>query len=250
MPGSAVTRLICAPWAGVNDLPTKRPDLDDDVWDDLLWQASETLYSFTARQFSGGCESYAVLDDDEPGASARRLPVDPVASSGWAGTPGRRPGGGAALRGRLVVGLPGPYVTEVLAVLRDGVEIDGYRTRLPAGRVWPTNGRPWPGDGSVAFRYRHGRPPPIGGRNSVVTLALEYAKAMSGGRCNLPRRVESIAREGVTISMLNSFQMIGEGRTGVYEIDLWLREVNPQGLTALPSVWSPDVRRARRSVEP
>lgn len=232
--------MVCAPWATVADLPEKRPDLTDDTYEDLLWQASETLYQLSARQFSGGCSSTAVVGgrwrDSGPGGPAERWADSTLAYI--------RCG-----RGRpRVVYVPGGPVTEVVSVTVGGVAV-GFDADLSVGRVWLTSGKGFPTDGSAAITYRHGLAPPIGGQRSAVMLALELAKAWVGDtKCKLPRRVESIQREGVTIGLLNNLEMLDKGRTGLVEVDSWLAAINPMRMTARPTVWSPDRVRARRKV--
>jgi len=79
------------------------------------------------------------------------------------------------------------------------------------------------------------------------TLALELVKLYEGtDDCALPNRVTSIARQGVTYTVLDNQDFIDELRSGIYAVDLFLRAVNPDRARARARVFSPDVPRARR----
>lgn len=61
-------------------------------------------------------------------------------------------------------------------------------------------------------------------------------------RCHLPEGISSVTREGVVID----FTVLGDmaSRTGIVEVDLWLRMVNPTGQPNAQSlVLSPDTLR-------
>ena len=60
--------------------------------------------------------------------------------------------------------------------------------------------------------------------------------------CDLPERVTSITREGVTMALIDPQEFIQEGRTGLYTVDLWLNAVNPNRLLKRATVWSPDMK--------
>ena len=130
---TAPTRLICRPWVVVEDLPSSRPSLDDDTWLDLAWQASEQLYTWSGRQYSGGCASTVVLDASRGSAPpCWRYEADPWVSRGDRG-----------IRAQVVALLPDSPVTSVDTVTIDGAdlvaEVD-YVAELPAGLVTRTGG--------------------------------------------------------------------------------------------------------------
>jgi hypothetical protein len=47
----------------------------------------------------------------------------------------------------------------------------------------------------------------------------------------LPERVQTITRQGVTVGFLDPQDFLEKGRTGITMIDLWLRSVNPRGIS-------------------
>jgi hypothetical protein len=79
------------------------------------------------------------------------------------------------------------------------------------------------------------------------TLAIEFIKLWSDDdTCALPQRVTSVARQGVSYTILDQQDFIQEMRTGMYVIDLFIKTVNPDGARRKSKVFSPDQPRARR----
>ena len=86
---------------------------------------------------------------------------------------------------------------------------------------------------------------PVDGLASYAAgvMACEFAKACSGQKCRLPTGVTNIARQGV--SMTVNATGFPEGRTGLVEVDAWLRQVNPNAVQQPSRVWSPDLLQPR-----
>lgn len=240
-----MTQLVCAPWVTIADLPASRPTLDDDTWGDLLMQASEMLYVWSGRQFSGDCASTVVLEHP-PGAEQHTMPFWRYWDGPW--LPPWPAWDYRGVRDEVVARLPDPPVTAISSLTIDDVEqvpdVD-YIAELPAGLIWRTQFLRWPLDGTVKVSYTHGALPPIGGKRATVLLAVELGKSWAGQKCNLPRRIETIAREGINISLATS---LGGWRTGIWDIDAWLDSVNPSRLSKRASAWSPDSPHARRVI--
>jgi hypothetical protein len=236
-----VTRLICAPWVSLVDLPSSKPALDDDTWDDLLWQASEMLYLWSGKQYSGGCSSTVVFEQPPGGADDSimwRYLEDTWADWGyWS------PWGVQGVRGigaKVVALLPDAPITEITAVTDADANPVDYLAELPAGVIRRQDGKPW-GAGTT-ISYTHGIAPPIGGKRAAILLTTELAKSWTGAKCNLPKRIENVTRQGLSVSMATT-----EWGTGIWDIDSWLRSVNPRGLMRRASAWSPDAARLRRA---
>jgi hypothetical protein len=245
--------ILCAPWATTGDLPLEadRPVLPAGrTWTAVLVEASEQLFLLSGQQWVGestvtvavrpaGEDVYAPLT---PGWVPLPVPLYGPALAGW------------AWRGRelAVVALPAPPVVAIDAVLIDGVELDpsDYEARLPAGLLERTDRRSWPVDGTLAVTYRHGQPPPEGGKRAAVALALELGKAYaSDASCRL-RNIQTLTREGVTMAAVNVREALDKGQTGLFEVDQWLASVNPHHAPRRASVWSPDFGRTRRVPTP
>ena len=154
--------------------------------------------------------------------------------------------------------LPGP-VEEVTSVLIDGAALDptAYRVDSRAllvrldGEAWPVcqdmSADPLAEVNTFQVDYRYGRAVPAGGQVAAGVLACELAKAAVGdSSCQLPRRVQTIARQGVTVSFLDSMDDLDKGRTGIWLIDSWVASVtNPPRPS---TVRSPDIPYPRHRV--
>jgi hypothetical protein len=144
--------------------------------------------------------------------------------------------------------LRGRPVTQIHAVrTRDGKILDssGYYL-VDHSTLQAATGVPWT-PCNVEVTYSYGTQVPTAGKMAARTLAIEFAKLWAGDDdCILPQRVTSIARQGVTYTLLDSQDFIAELRTGLYAIDLFLKSVNPDGAKARSRVFSPDTPRARR----
>jgi len=107
-------------------------------------------------------------------------------------------------------------------------------------------GTPWtPCNTEVTYSY--GLPVPAAGKMAARKLAIEFARLWAGDEeCELPQRVTSVSRQGVSYTILDNQEFIDELRTGLYEIDLFLKVVNPDNSRRRSKVFSVDRPRARR----
>lgn len=155
--------------------------------------------------------------------------------------------------------LPGP-IAEPLEILIDGVELDLSRVRVDNynrlvridGGRFPTCqdlGAPATEVGTWQVTIAKGEEVPPGGALVAGILACEYAKGMCGDdSCRLPRRVTSVTRQGITIAMLDDFQKLQVGFTGIWEIDDWIATYTTNlrtGPWQMGRVSSPDIREQR-----
>lgn len=152
--------------------------------------------------------------------------------------------------------LPGP-VDSVETVTIDGDVLDqaayrvdnhGILVRQDGGR-WPRCQdltEPAGETGTWTVAYTWGVPVPVGGQIAGGLLACEMAKALVGdGDCQLPERVQTITREGVTVGFLDAFDGLDAGRTGIWAVDAWVASVMDR---PTPSrVFSPDRRPTART---
>lgn len=93
--------------------------------------------------------------------------------------------------------------------------------------------------GTWSFRYLTGLRPPASGLRAAAILACEIAKQCAGKKCRLPTNTTQLSRDGVSIT-LDPKAFIGAGLTYLPEVNAWLRQVNPYGLSQPGDVWSPD----------
>lgn len=151
--------------------------------------------------------------------------------------------------------LPGP-VNAITEVLLDGVALDPAAYRVD-DRRWlvRTDGGRWPTcqnmtadtteEGTWSVTYERGTPVPLNGQVAAARLACELAKSVCGdSSCALPKRVQTVSRQGVTIALLDSFDDVEKGRTGIWLIDSWVASVTMPPKRG-GSVYSVDVPRSR-----
>jgi hypothetical protein len=96
--------------------------------------------------------------------------------------------------------------------------------------------------------YVRGVRVPEGGEIAAGVLALELAKAAcNDNTCQLPKRMQTMTRQGVTVAMLDSFDDVDKGHTGIWIIDSWVASMTKTPVR--PTVLSPDKPRhaTRRS---
>jgi hypothetical protein len=152
--------------------------------------------------------------------------------------------------------LPGP-VNSIISVTVDGDVVDPTTYRVDNG-MWLVRTHDastddcWPltqnynlnsGEDTFIVSYLKGLPVPASVLAAAGELACEYAKACLGAACRLPSRATSIARQGVSISMVDVDTLLQRGLTGVTAVDQVIRSVNPGGLSSPMRVSSPDVAR-------
>lgn len=88
---------------------------------------------------------------------------------------------------------------------------------------------------------------PGGTHTIVLALAEQYLLAAAGKSCNLPQRVQSISRQGLSWTLLDPAEFLDKHLTGVIPIDSWLRQVNPSGNTQPARLFNPAEPRLVKS---
>lgn len=245
-------------WASIDDIPVVPADmLAAAEWRNLLAAASHVLWAATGRRWRGVSTA---------GQSVLRAapPPSDLCGPGWGYHPswgvcpcyGGVSATGVPLWGRSAthrqpraVRLPAADLTAVTAVVVDGEPFDGWQ--LDGHTLSRVDGQGWPVCGErTQVDYLFGRPAPAGGREACVELAVELARSVAAEPdrpCQLPRRLQSVTRQGLTFAALDDLDFLDKGLTGMYGIDLWIRAVNPHGRPQAGSVWSPDLAFARRA---
>lgn len=156
------------------------------------------------------------------------------------------------VRGPSVVELPG-RVEKVDSVRIDGIESDEDDYRLDFGNrlikrtgTWPTiqdmTRSPERGN-TFEVQYQRGKTVPTGGEIAAGQLACELAKAYTADNtCQLPQRVQTVTRQGVTVGVMDDFEGLEKGMTGIWTIDSWIQSVLQK--RPATNVVSPDQYRA------
>lgn len=102
-----------------------------------------------------------------------------------------------------------------------------YRLRMatPFRYSYACSGTP-----RIEVQYTYGAEPPPGVLRGIELYASEITKAMEGdSTCRLPQRVTNIARQGMSMTLLDPGEYLDEGKTGIPEVDSMLRLFNPSG---------------------
>lgn len=162
------------------------------------------------------------------------------------------------------VKLVGPAF-DIVEVNVDGVVLAGggvdYRVDAPNLLV-RTDGECWPDcqdmaapagtDGTFTVTYRTGLPLDAAAIAAVSELTCHLLKGCSPGTCGCKgnKNVTRLNRQGYEIEFADPTLIYSEGRTGLPLADLWLRAVNPYGLTSPSRVFSPDYKRPRTTTWP
>lgn len=166
--------------------------------------------------------------------------------------------GACSCRARCEVPFPTP-VASVTEVKVDGVIVPAtsYRVDRSGGTTYLVriDGECWPecqdmelSDtevGAFSVEYVPGEELPASGVMAAGRLAGEFVKACLGGDCRLPEQLASLSRTGVEVQMVDPATFLESGLTGVQEVDLWIRSVNPNRLAARARAYSPDMRPGR-----
>lgn len=166
--------------------------------------------------------------------------------------------GGCSCQAACQVPLPTP-VASVVEVSLGGLILDpsAYRvdngrilTRIDGGECWPScqdMGLPEGDPGVFSVEYRPGEPLPLAGQIAAGELACEFAKACVGALdCQLPQQLASLSRNGVEVQIVDPNLLVDSGLTGIANVDLWIRSVNPGRKQQRSRVLSGDVRTPRR----
>jgi len=104
--------------------------------------------------------------------------------------------------------------------------------------------------GCVLVRYRYGANIPASGKYAAIKLANELIESLDpDGHCTLPERVTSVSRQGVSWTLLDPQDFLADGRTGIYEVDLFLKTHNPAKAVRPARVFSPDRPRASTVIQ-
>lgn len=94
--------------------------------------------------------------------------------------------------------------------------------------------------------YTYGVKVPTAGRRAARSMAQELVRGWAGDECLLPDRVTNVSRQGISFTVIDPQDFLDDGRTGVYEVDLFLRASNPDKARKPARIFSPDMPKAYR----
>lgn len=259
-----MTEGPCAPWPLDTSCCSEWSTYDPSLQTAATAWASEILYALSGRRF-GTCP----VTVRPCGSNCRR-------GFGWMTWPVTLDGGSADAAGgwfpyvdaagvwrncacvgacscaaRCELILPGP-VASITEVSVDGVVVAPSGYRVDNGRILVrTDGECWPecqdfnesselAEDTFFVTYERGEAVPVGGQIAAGKLACEYAKACTTG-CKIPGNLASLTRQGVEVQVLDPAATLTDGYTGIHDVDLWLRSVNPFKRVQRPRLYSPDL---------
>lgn len=255
-------RVGCADWttpAAVKALPPYA-DCVDALLTPAIKLASLVLFELTGEQWVGSYD-YVVRP------SSRSLRYDgPASLTLNAGYVWRRPGSWCtchydANRSDLgcgvysIVGLPHYPVTSITSVIVNGTTLAGTAyTLLENSWLLRVDGFGWPccqditrpitEQGTWQLSYAAGEVPPDAAVLAANIYAGEVALGLAGNSaCRLPKRVQTITRQGVSAVVFDPMQFIQDGKVGIPEVDVLIHAVNPEGLRHDAIVASPDIKQ-------
>lgn len=254
---AARSQVLCSSWALPNDVPSPDRETQTDAeWTRLLLRASEILYYLSGRRWIGlGCTETATLRSMDGNGT---WPYHPSWGScscwtygTWRGLWLYPPGVDVHLghsQGPVAIQLPMSPIGVVTEVREDGVLLDPSSYRFSrSGWVTRLDGEAWNVCmDTTTITYTFGEPPPGGGVDAAVELAIELAAYGRGEQCAWPRTVTSVTRQGLSMEIANPLDFLAEGRTGLPGVDMWLAAVNPTSRAQRGRVWSPDIPAAHR----
>lgn len=147
-----------------------------------------------------------------------------------------------------VVGAKGPHIDNETDITVDaGTEV-GFTLELLCSV--PADAPCWPNCqlleledtevGTFSVTVTYGREVPFLVSQATAELACQFLKACVGAPCQLPQRISSISRQGVTVGFLDTMSFLEKGRTGIYLVDLAINTFNPYRLLKNASVYSID----------
>jgi hypothetical protein len=249
-----VTPGICASWASY----------DPAVQDLALSIATTVMWAATGRRF-GPCQvTVRPCQSRERAETYRAFPVwwssaefggmftFPLLFDGTWSNCGC--GNGCCCRPHCEILLDGP-VASIIEIMMHGEVVPSteYRVDVVEGtyRLVKTSAGCWPtcqdfdqaGTGDKAFQVTYARgagvPPALTGATAL--LACNLGKQLAGGDCGLPPRLSSLTRQGVSAEFIASAVDVDVFETGINEVDMVIRALNPGRRTRPPVVLSMDL---------
>jgi hypothetical protein len=139
--------------------------------------------------------------------------------------------------------MPG-RVAAIVDVELAGCSLPLEHFHVENGHIIVRDGREcWPACIDLIITYLPGILPDAGALWAAGVLACEFSKACSGAKCRLPSGVQTVARQGISMTIGDG--MFANGQTGIREVDAYVLSVNPNAQRLPPLVWSPDVPWAK-----
>lgn len=232
----------CGAWCAPSDLTCDTTEISSPVIDAAISLATLTLYEFTRSRWPGVCSTVI-----RPCARRYEREGPALRPTTWWPGPGALRGAWGVCGCNRSVSCGTHFlseidlmndVVEVTEVKVNGDVVDPAEYELQAGRfLVAVPPRRWPccqrldrtddDDGTWSVGYRYGYAPPAAGRTQAAVLACELLKAEGAieGQCQLPTKVTSVVRQGVTIGSLSPADLFPKALTGIASVDLFVQAI-------------------------
>lgn len=236
---------LLASWATTADLCSPcSPTLvvDEAAFEASIRKASEVLYNFTRQKWPGvGTDIFRPCSTTCSGGRWLGDRPDPLGGQLY-----DRAQCGCGWQDRII--LPGFPVVSITEVLVDGAVMSPTSYRLDNDRelvtVRPTASAALPlfpvcqrmdlpttQPNTWQVTYQYGIAPPPAGVSAAAALGCELALACQpdgsaeAKACRLPKRVQTVVRQNVTMAVLDPLTLFANGQTGLADVDLWVGSV-------------------------
>lgn len=214
---------LCDTWATVDEAKECADfgDATDEAILKALQSATYVLYRLTDRRYPGICEDFVRPPGECDDGRCRNCCA-------------------CCCHGPSKITLGAFPIREIVEVEIDGEILDPSEYRILNRRYlvrmadadgkrqnWPRCQRldlPLGEEGTWGVHFLYGQTPPQPGVDAASLYAVEWAKACgdSAGECKLPARVQSIARQGVTMVIGDPRTFLESGLTGLGPVDSWI----------------------------
>lgn len=251
--------MTCQPWVTIEEILDGCAGLDVTSADleGIVALTSELMYAWSGRQFPGLCPVETVRPYQVSNQGCGSL--DWFVGAGWSTTAlslttpevAARFGPCAGSCCSTRIRLPGP-IHVVVQIDLDGEILDPARWRATRRYVERIDGDFWPCSqdlsrdldqpNTFAVVYQRGAPLPEGGRFAARKLAVEIARANCGQDCAMSPAVTSAVMEGLSYTYEANSELQATSRSGIREVDDWLRAVNPKGRQRRAAAFRADAR--------
>ncbi len=226
-----------------------------EILDSMILAASQFMWAATGRQFGTCTVTLRPMCIDECQAecvdSGYGFPWVPVhrADGAWVNLTCAQPN--CTCEQLCEVPLPYP-VCSVDEVLINGEIIPDTEysvvnfnklIRSKADGCWPNCNNislPTSEPGTWSITVTYGKPIPELVRLAAAEFACQLVKKALGRPCDLPQRIQSINRQGMSATFLDPMEFMQQGMTGIFLVDLAIKTYNPHRLYKKPTVVSPD----------
>lgn len=244
------SHLVCVPYVTPEELLTCCKVAADHLTDDdprlldAIEDASLIMYYMTGRQFGGTCETTVrpcLGHDCQPCGSCKPnslnlglWPITDVTSVRFEGT------------------------TYTGSDITDQWHVDEWRYLVRNdGEPFPFHSNPYAAAGSAEdteedgwvfeVTVEHGMSVPRLMTRATRALACQLVRYCLDLECQLPDRVTSIARQGISMDVKSAEDIVRDGATGIYEVDLAVKVLNPSKLQSPSFMWSGQTKMGRRT---